>query len=528
MIRGRASWLWFALVALVGAVLLMRPVRAPAYTDAYYHFNAALRFASGQGLTDTYLWTYVGAPEALPASGTFPSHLYWMPLTSALGALGVRVFGAADAMTSMQWVYAACLAGAAGIGYALGGRLGGTRRASWMAGLITLCGGFYARYWGTTDTFATYALVGGGGLLALALAWDALFTYRRLRAGLWLLAGLCAGLAHLARPDGLIVLIAGLALTGWALLRRGPRRAALAAAALLSAAYLLVMLPWFARNLAEIGTPLPLGGTAGAWFTAYDDLFRFPPGASAAEFWAAGGLPLLLRTRWEALAGNAGTFVVVEGMVLLTPLMLVALWARRREVFLAPFWLAALGLHVAMTVVFPYPGVRGGLLHGAVALAPWWAALGVAGCDQVVAWAARRRRWRVRSAQQVFGTALMCYVVVLSLWILGRGAVSGGAIPALYAALDTLLPRGARVMINDPAAMYYYTGRGGAAVPSSAPAVIPQLAARYQLDYVVLEAAGLPAAMSSAWDAPPAWLQPVSLELPGVRVYAVSDPPSPP
>ena len=522
----RTPGLWFGLIAIAGALLLMRPVRAPAYTDAYYHYNAALRFATGQGLTDTYLWTYVGAPEALPPDGVFPSHLYWMPLTSVLGGLGVRVFGAADAFASMQWVYAACVAGAAGVGYGLGRRFGGTTRAAWSAGLITLGGGFYARYWGTTDTFAAYALFGGGGLLALALAWEALRLHGRLHAGWWAIAGLCAGLAHLTRPDGLLLVLAGGVLVGWAALSRaGSRRMALAAGGLLLGSYALVMLPWMARNLAEIGTPLPLGGTASAWFASYDDLFRYPPGASAAEFWAAGGLPLLLRTRWEALAGNAGTFIVVEGMVVLTPLMLAGLWARRREAFLAPFCLVALGLHVAMTLVFPFPGLRGGLLHGAVALAPWWAALAVAGCDGLVGWAARRRRWRTRSAQHVFGVALVAYVLLLSAWIAWRGAVAGGGLPPLYAALDAALPPGARVMINDPAALYTYTGRGGAAVPASAPAVIPEVAARYQLAYVVLEAAGLPAAMIPAWESPPEWLQPIPFDLPGVRVYAIVNPP---
>ncbi|MFN8564458.1 MAG: hypothetical protein U0703_23210 [Anaerolineae bacterium] len=53
-------------------------IAAPGYTDVYYHLNAANRMASGQGLTDPYVWTYIGALDRLP----MPSHLYWMPLTS--------------------------------------------------------------------------------------------------------------------------------------------------------------------------------------------------------------------------------------------------------------------------------------------------------------------------------------------------------------------------------------------------------------------------------------------------------------
>ena len=42
-------------------------------------------------------------------------------------------------------------------------------------------------------------------------------------------------------------------------------------------AYLLVMLPWFARNLAVIGTPLPVGGTATIWLRGYNEIVSYPP-----------------------------------------------------------------------------------------------------------------------------------------------------------------------------------------------------------------------------------------------------------
>ena len=79
------------------------------------------------------------------------------------------------------------------------------------------------------------------------------------------------------------------------------------------------------------------------------------------------------------------------------PLMLVALWRRRRHAFLRGFWLYALGLHLAMTFIFPFSGYRGGLFHSAAALFPWWMALGVVGLDDVIDWIAQRRRqWKKR------------------------------------------------------------------------------------------------------------------------------------
>lgn len=525
------SPLAFGLIAFLIAWMLVGYVNAPNYTDAYYHFNAAERLASGYGFTDSYLWTYIGAPQVLPEAGTFPSHLYWMPLTSFLAASGMNISNAPGNFAAAQIPLLLCAVGTGGVGYWLGMRLGGTRRHAWAAGLITLYGGFFSRYWGTTDTFAPFALFGSLCLLMMGLGTKALFIDpSRLRPLLWLFAGIFAALGHLTRPDGLLFILTGALLIGWGMIRHRAWRSGLISLLVFIAAYLLVMTPWFVRNLNTIGTALPLGGANGIWYTGYDDLFRYPPEFGANDF-AAGGLSLFLSARWQALvgeqswlSGNLGTFVAVEGMIILTPLMLVGLWRRRRDGFLAPFWLYALGLHLAMTLVFPFPGYRGGLFHAAIALLPFWATLGIVGLDDTVNWIARyRRRWKPGTAKWFFTVALVLYVVFFSVSIASRGYVPAdhGQVPTLYAELVAALPAGSRVMINDPSALYYYTGLGGVAVPNSEPSVIPEIAERYNIQYVVLESAGLPAPMFQAWDEPPDFLTPLPFNQPGARLYAI-------
>jgi hypothetical protein len=215
------------------------------------------------------------------------------------------------------------------------------------------------------------------------------------------------------------------------------------------------------RNLDVIGTPLPLGGAQAVWFTQYDDLFNYPAVASPQTLFSLdiGGV---LRTRWEAFAGpqplfsgNLGTFVAVEGMVIMTPLMLVGLWQRRKSGFLRPFWMYALGLHVVMTLAFPFPGYRGGLLHSAAALVPFWAALAVVGLDDVVDWIARRRRhWNAGVAKWIFSVFLVALAVFLSLNIGFASRVAPvDEMPALYAELVARLPEDARVMIRKRAGL---------------------------------------------------------------------------
>jgi hypothetical protein len=131
----------------------------------------------------------------------------------------------------------------------------------------------------------------------------------------WLAAGLLVGAGHLARADGVILLvpIAGLAAFS-------PRRR-LPSMALLTVGYLLVMAPWMSRNLSITGTLMGTGGARTLWLTSYDELFAYP--ASSINFgrWAAQGLGEILAARAQALAANLKTLVVVLGGVIIRPFM---------------------------------------------------------------------------------------------------------------------------------------------------------------------------------------------------------------
>ncbi|MBL8154302.1 MAG: hypothetical protein JNM70_08975 [Anaerolineae bacterium] len=573
-IVSRRERLIFIGIALIGAFLITRGlVERPGFTDAFYHFNAANRLVSGEGLTDAYFWTYIGATDSLPA----PSHLYWMPLTSIVAALGMVALNAPGSYAAAQFPLALLFAGTVYIGFVLGERLGGSRRHAWFAGLITLASGFYIRFWGATDTFAPYAFVGTAALYVMGWVCSRAVGERtrrsaslqeaiegqRIRDGraaerhgeeheertrrsasrpeategqpipgilsVAFVGGMCSALGHLTRADGVLLVLVGLAaVLGLAIFRRATWRSALLVAAGLCVGYVVVMLPWFARNLSLIGTPLPLGGTQTIWQRTYDDIFNYPPDSSAASLFAD-GVGVFLSSRWTAFTNNLGTLVVVEGLVVMAPLMLIGLWRRRRDPFLLPFGIYALGLHVAMTVVFPFPGYRGGLLHSAAALVPWWAILGLLGLDDCIDWMARRRRWNVRTARPVFSVGLLGVAVALGVFVALPNRVVDGGTPALYSALADAIPSGSRVMINDPAQLYYYTGLGGVVLPNEEPAIILDIARKYQVDFVVME--GVTADGREAWGAsallwplltaPPPFLESLPFSMPDIRLYAI-------
>ena len=511
MIVYRRDAIIVAVLALIVGTAMAAAIKHPGYTDAYYYFNAGQRLIQGKGLTDAALWTYLGAPAALPV----PSHLYWMPLTSLVAAGSMALFG--PSFDGAQVGFVLVYAGLALVGFTVGALIGESRRLAWFTALLTMFSGFFMPFWTTTDGFALYGLTGSLALLSMGLG---------RKSGNWrwfAFSGAMCGLAHLTRADGLLLLgvlvivavtsprpLGSLATllprpvadpkgdplsanregeqvdTDVKLLPyRGKEYSRVTFALISVAAYLIVMTPWFVRNLNAVGTILPAGGFQTAWMRDYNEIVNYPPDISLQSF-LAWGTNNILASRLDALTTNLGHFVAEQGWVVLWPFMLIGLWRRRSDPLLTGFWLYAFGLFLVMTFVFTFPGPRGGLFHSESALLPFWAALGVLGLDDVIAWLSRRRRWRQGEARAVFGAALLLWAIGFSaVTFIGRFSAfnSDGYFPQLA----KLLPPTAIVMINDPSALYYYTRLSGVVIPNAPSSVIPELAQRYGVNTLVLD-----------------------------------------
>ncbi|MBE0690335.1 MAG: hypothetical protein IH587_09470 [Anaerolineae bacterium] len=187
-----------------------------------------------------------------------------------------------------------------------------------------------------------------------------------------------------------------------------------------------------------------------------------------------------------------------------------------------------------MTFVFPFPGYRGGLFHSAAALVPWWAALSMVGLHSGIDWAVRkRRRWNPRTAKPFFSAGVLALALALTMFGILRQQAKPGDGSLLMAELDAKLPENVRLMANDPAAIYYYTGRSGVVLPNEAPEVIQDIAEIYDIDYVLIEfqtladgsrVAAIPEPLQPMLDAPPAFLSPIPLDYADARLYAIDHP----
>ncbi len=488
------------LAVSVGAASLQR---APGYMDADFYQMGGLNLAEGRGFEEEVLWNYLDDPAGLP----HPSHGYWMPLASILAAAGLRL-APARGFDSAQWgfILVASLIPplTAALAYQLAGGggtpplLAGARRvrAATLAGLLAVFPGYYLGPLTTTDTFGLVMLLGAVFFLAAKNS-----------DGKWyfpLALGALAALMHLARADGALWLMLGLA----AILPKGWR-----AAGWLVGGYLMIMTPWFLRNLAAFGTFLAPGGARALWWTRYDELFAYPADLLTPARWWASGWAVIVGARLSAGWDNLQSAMAVQGMIFLFPLMLWGLWRLRSE-RVVRLGVLAWGLgYAVMSLVFPFAGTRGGFFHsGAGVQTLLWAVVPV-GLDGFVAWAGVRRGWKFAEARRVFGAAAIFLAALISAVVFGAriaegpGEVTGYAAPGGYVGVEIFIKEaGARpediIMVNNPPGYFVTNRRAAIVIPDGGAVAVLAAGRRYGARFLALEATQ---GMTEIYDHPEDW-----------------------
>lgn len=496
----------FGLACLV-RLLAAWPQQQPNYMDAAYSYVNALNLLAGRGFVEDFVWNYLGQPGLPPQ----PSHLYWMPLTSMLAWLGMALGGASYRAAQVPFILLSALLSP--LSYHVTHEVSGQRCLAWLAGLLAIFSGFYFPYWTAIDNFTPFAVTGS---LALLAAWRGMEDSRwkivdsRSKIddplssslyplssifypqSLWLFAaGLSAGLAHLARADGPLLLITIILLSLY--YARRPTFHVSRVILPLLLGYLVIMTPWFIRNWQVTGAPLASAGSQTIWLADYDELFSYGRDLSVRTFFAQ-GLGPVLQGRWWALTINLQTVLAVWGMVFLAPLVLIGGWQLRRHLLMQLAGLYALLLFLVMTLVFAFPGARGGLFHSGAALLPFIYAAALVGLEGAIDWAAaRRRRWDASLAKQFFGLGLVMMAVALSGFIYYGRVLKNDAwnkADTLYPAIAAWVAQQnplATVMIGNPPAYRYHGGGLSVIVPDENIETTLQAAHHYHVNYLILD-----------------------------------------
>jgi hypothetical protein len=252
--------------------------------------------------------------------------------------------------------------------------------------------------------------------------------------------------------------------------------------------------PWFIRNWLAAGTPLVGTGTKTILLTTYDDVFAYGRPLTL-ESYLAWGWGEILRSKAQALLLNLQRLWLESLLVVLLPFSVLGLWKMRRDRLLWPFFLYFPLLFLAMTFVFTFPGMRGGLYHSGGALLPFFCSAAGPGLELALRWAARRLRgWHVQRAWPVFAAGLVGIALILTAFALGRAGVLTGEWnqrDLAYAEIGRWLAgqgeTQAVVMVGNATGFTWHTGYPAIAVPNEPLDTILAVADRYGARYLILD-----------------------------------------
>jgi hypothetical protein len=527
--RDLAILFGLALLARIGAALF---VDYAPYTDPAYYRLVAEQLAAGHGFSVPVLWSFLEVGGRLPADPMLPvpSNGHWMPLTSILAAGSIALFG--DLLGSWRAAeLPSILLGAALVPftYLVTMELWPSRFTAWIGALLVLAAGPLLVMVPLPDSFAAF---GAAGAVAV---WCSIRAVRSPRPGPWLVAaGAAAGLATLARVDGLLLTVAPA--VAWAVCRDPrPFRVRVGWGAGSALIFAAVLAPWLARDLAVFGTAFPSAGGHTLWITAYNQQFSIAHDPSIADYLAWGPVNIVASklSAWGELAGRTA---VLLGGIFVVPFVF-GLWRERRRPELLPFVAYFGAMFVAMGAIFTFHAPRGAYYHSSLAWLPFAAPLAVANLGAASTALGRAWPFLRRPATHRF-LAVVGLAGAVALSLVGSGVLIAGwsdAHARLRQAGVFLAARDApdeAVMAYDPAALHALSGNPGVAPPFDLYGVIGRVVDAYNVRWVVVtlrpgetrDPLGLwdGAAATDAAGGHPDFLPPQpDFSAPGVRVYRV-------
>jgi hypothetical protein len=461
----------------------------PGYIDADYYMAGGLRLVQGFGFNEIVIWNYLDDPAGLP----HPSHSYWMPLASIIAALGMGLTGQHDFYAArLPFILLAGLVPP--VTSLLAYRLTARRELALLSGLLAVFPTYNVSYLAAIDNFTIYRILGALFFLSLSKV-----SYKS-TLGL----GLVAGFMNLSRTDGLLWLALAflvILLHLFSLHRFNWRcwvRPFLFSGVLILLGYFLVMAPWFARNLTELGAPMAPGGSRAMLLVKYEDTYIYPASQLTFERWLDSGWQSIVSARLNAFWINLGTAFFVFGGVFVGPFILVACWKLRQDLRIQIGALGFTALFLVMTLLFPFAGPRGSFLHAGVAFMPLGWAIAPIGLEAAVT-AARRRNWFTPQAQRIFRVILFAANLILTFPLVHERVVSSQwdlSAQTFRQVEAGLLQAGAEpgdvVMVTNPPGYYLASGRAAVASPDAEFEQVLDAARVYGVRYLILERTSIP------------------------------------
>ncbi len=401
----------YAILFLISVVVITTAgllQKSAGYMDAEYYAVTGKGLISGNGFSQNFLWNYLDDPAGIP----HPSNTYWMPLASIFSAISISFHQGGQKTT--LWVVQILFSSLVPIVTAVAGYSFTSRRSDgWMAGLLGLFSGFYLLYYAIPETF-TPEIIFGFLLITILAHQVGEGMMNRNWVIRWGIAGIFAGLLHMARAEGLIWFFIAIGCLVFAAFKSRKIIKILPAFIMLFLGYFLLSGAWYGRNISIWGSLFPLGSNRTLWLSNYDQTFLFPANALTFQNWIQQSVNSIARVRLDAFWMNIKSAIAVQGGILLVP-FIISGWLLKRQdnrLILAGIYYGL--IFILMTLVFPFAGARGGFIHSAAGVQVFFWAAVPAGLDRFVRWGNRKRNWQVDQARQVFQIGIVCIMMLLS------------------------------------------------------------------------------------------------------------------
>jgi len=461
----------------------------PGNIDADYYFMGGVRLAQGHGFTENFIWNYFNDPVSLPQ----PSHSYWMPLASIITALGMWLTGN-QTFAAGRLAFIALSILIAPLTAALAYRITSRRDLAFFSGLLSLFSGFFLPYLPVTENYSIFMVLGALYFLNM----DHLTPRHSERSEesplssqrSFLMLGVLSGLMSLARSDGMIWLALTfllIAISYWRdatpHLSKPKLVSTLTSLALALGGFLLIMLPWYLRNLAVFGSLMSDSTRRAFWLTDYYQTFIYPASQLTFQSWLASGWNAILELRLSAFQRVLYNIVVVQGVIVLIPFVLLGAWKVRSNAQVRLGFLAWALLILVFILIFPLAGVRGSYYHAVSALQPLLWALAPIGLDVLLP-----KLGIILQSTLVLLTCLITYSSVNALVLTNgwqRGELTYPKVEEFL--LQQNIQPAEPVMITNPPGYTMMTARPAVMFPYGGEESILAVAGKFHVRYIILK-----------------------------------------
>jgi len=527
-------------IALAARLWAVAQVHFPLTEGSGYYVAVARNLVEGRGFEIDAIWSYATPPLTLPR----PAFELWQPLASLIAAAPMTLLGSSFA--TAQLAFAALGALLAPLAWLVARdaarRLELPARREWVtsvgAGLLVAASGPLLLTSAIPDSTLPFTVLAVAACLLMPSAVAG-------RRPALVALGIVLGLAYLTRMEAVYL---GLAFVVMALLTRTAVWRVVAMAAGVAGIGALVALPWWLRNLAVFGSPMPGQVADNILLVRNEQIFGYADRPTLEAFLAQGVPELLARVAIAAWHDLVNVLLVPVGPVALIGLasIVAGLWRRGRpgtsdvgdpvtRGSLAALLITGGLTYAATSVLFPVATLWGTFEHAAGALVVGLIVAAALGADAAVARVRQWRAWPRSNAWLAPAALLLISLPLAAVQLTAAGAQAsarGEQIDALARSLPAALAAAGvdenGPLIGDrPIWLSQALGRPVIVLPDEAPADVYRLATDFGARAVVVaEARGMhPAALRST-SAPGAEcfleLGPEGLP-PGTAVFVVAE-----